>query len=144
MSVFARANARRADHAELQDNFSALVEFTGGRYAVIAQSLGGWEHHQTVKISGRDGALWASWSGVTDRTFEPTFSLRRQHGTTLEDVPIARMAGEVYELAEQFARFQQAIEAGRSAAATGEDGTWSVRMCVSAQESIRLGTPFSF
>ena len=143
VSVYARANAKRADHPELQDHFSALVNFTGGRYAVISQSLGGWEHHQTVKMSGTEGALWASWSGATDRTFEPTFSLRLQRGATLEDVPIPRAAGEVFELEDQFARFVQAIQTGVAPAATGEDGCWSVRLCVKAQESVSLGAPVS-
>jgi myo-inositol 2-dehydrogenase/D-chiro-inositol 1-dehydrogenase len=140
-SFYARANARRADHPELQDHFSATLGFSGGRFAVIAQSLGGWEHHQVVKVSGTDGALWASWSGATDRTFEPTFSLRIQRGSALEDVPVPRAAGEVFELEDQFALFVQAIETGSPPAATGEDGTWSVRMCLKAQESVRLGAP---
>src|SRR5207253_185609 len=112
----------------LQDHFSAVVNFTGGRYAVISQSLGGWEHHQVVKMSGTDGALWASWSGAMDRTFEPTFSLRLQRGNELEDVPIPRPAGEVFELDDQFARFLDAVAGGAPPAATGEDGCWSVRM----------------
>jgi myo-inositol 2-dehydrogenase/D-chiro-inositol 1-dehydrogenase len=140
VSVHARANAKRVDHPELQDHFSAMVDFSGGRYAVISQSLGGWEHHQTVKISGGDGALWASWSGAMDRTFVPTFSLRVMRGDSLEVVPIPRPAGEVFELSDQFARFVQAINTGVAPAATGEDGCWSVRMCVKAQESVRLGT----
>src|SRR2546428_13914732 len=41
VSVFASANAARAHHPELQDNFSALVNFTGGRYAVNSQTLRG-------------------------------------------------------------------------------------------------------
>jgi myo-inositol 2-dehydrogenase/D-chiro-inositol 1-dehydrogenase len=143
VSVYARANARRADHPELQDHFSAVVNFSGGRYAVISQSLGGWEHHQVVKVSGTEGALWAAWSGATDRTFEPTFSLRLQRGAALEEVPIPRAAGEVFELEDQFARFVQAVQAGASPAATGEDGSWSVRMCLKAQESVRLGVPVS-
>jgi myo-inositol 2-dehydrogenase/D-chiro-inositol 1-dehydrogenase len=141
VSVFARANGRRAEHPELQDHFSALVTFTGGRHAVVTQSLGGWEHHQTVKVSGTDGALWASWSGALDRTFEPTFSLRLQRGGRLEEVPIPRAAGEVFELEDQLARFIQAIETGVPPAATGSDGCWSVRMCLRAQESVRLGAP---
>jgi myo-inositol 2-dehydrogenase/D-chiro-inositol 1-dehydrogenase len=141
VSVYARANGKRADHPELQDHFSAVINFSGGRYAVVSQSLGGWEHHQTAKVSGTDGALWASWSGAMDRTFEPTFSLRVQRGSTLEQVPIARAAGEVFELADQFDRFVQAVETGAAPPATGEDGCWSVRMCVKAQESVRLGTP---
>jgi myo-inositol 2-dehydrogenase/D-chiro-inositol 1-dehydrogenase len=141
VSVYARAGSRQPGHPELQDYFSATLSFTGGRYAVISQSLGGWEHHQTVKVSGTDGALWASWSGAMDRTFEPTFSLRLQRGSTLEEVPIPRGAGEVFELEDQFARFVQAIQTGISPAATGEDGCWSVRMCLQAQESVALGVP---
>jgi myo-inositol 2-dehydrogenase/D-chiro-inositol 1-dehydrogenase len=144
VSVYARANSRQADHPELQDYFSALLEFTGGRYAVISQSLGGWEHHQTVKISGTEGALWAAWSGALDRTFEPTFSLHLQRDGTLEEVPIPRAAGEVFELADQFTRFIEAIETGAPPAATGEDGAWSVRMCLRAQESIRQRRPLAF
>jgi myo-inositol 2-dehydrogenase/D-chiro-inositol 1-dehydrogenase len=140
-SVYARANAKRADRPELQDHFSALVNFTGGRYAVISQSLGGWEHHQLTKVSGTEGALWASWSGAMDRTFEPTFSLRVQRGAALEEVPIPRAAGEVFELADQFARFVRAVETGVAPAANGEDGCWSVRMCLKAQESVTLGAP---
>jgi myo-inositol 2-dehydrogenase/D-chiro-inositol 1-dehydrogenase len=144
VSVYARANAKQAAHAELQDHFSALIQFSGGRYAVVSQSLGGWEHHQTVKVSGTEGALWAAWSGALDRTFEPTFSLRLQRGSTLEEVAIPRAAGEVFELGDQFGRFVDAIVTGVPPAATGEDGAWSVRMCLRAQDSVRLGTPLPF
>jgi myo-inositol 2-dehydrogenase/D-chiro-inositol 1-dehydrogenase len=143
VSVFARANARRADRPELHDHFSALVGFEGGRYAVISQSLGGWEHHQTVKVSGTEGALWAAWSGAMDRTFEPTFTLRVQSGGALEEIPIPRPAGEVFELEDQFGRFLDAIETGLAPATTGEDGCWSVRMCLKAEESARLGAVVS-
>ena len=141
VSLYARANACRADHPELQDNFSTIVNFPGGRYAVISQSLGGWEHHQTVKLTGTTGALWAAWAGAMDRTFQPTFSLRLQKGTTLEEMPIPRPAGEVFELEEQFGRFVQAIQTGAPPAATGEDGCWSVALCLQAQESVRRGVP---
>jgi myo-inositol 2-dehydrogenase/D-chiro-inositol 1-dehydrogenase len=140
-SVYARANARRADRPELQDHFTVMVNFSGGRYAIISQSLGGWEHHQVVKVSGTQGALWAAWSGAMDRTFEPRFSLRIQRGTVLEEVPIAQAAGEVFELADQFARFVQAVETGCAPAATGEDGRWSVHLCLRAQESVQQGVP---
>jgi myo-inositol 2-dehydrogenase/D-chiro-inositol 1-dehydrogenase len=140
-AVFARANARRADHPELQDHFSAIIDFSDGRYAVVSQSLGGWEHHQTVKVSGTAGALWASWSGAMDRTFEPTYSLRIQRGVAPEDMPIPRPAGEVFELRDQFARFVQAVETGAPPAATGEDGRESVRMCLAARESARRAVP---
>lgn len=57
--VYAAANSRQPDHPELQDNFSAIVHFTGGAYAVISQTLSAFEHHQTVKVTGTKGALWA-------------------------------------------------------------------------------------
>ena len=78
MSIYARANGTRADHPELHDNFSAIVNFPGRPYAVISQTLTGWEHHQTAKLTGTAGAIWASWSGVTDRTGEPTYDLKLQ------------------------------------------------------------------
>lgn len=139
-SVSAQANGKRADQPELQDHFSATVTFSGGAYAVIAQCLGGWEHHQTVKLSGTEGALWAAWSGAMDRTFEPTFSLRLQRGDQLETVAIPKAAGEVFELVDQFARFVKAIETGTPPAASGEDGLWSVRLCLEAQRSVETGS----
>lgn len=82
VSVFAHANGKRPDHPELHDNFSAMVTFPGGRYAVISQTLAAWEHHQVAKLTGTEGALWAAWSGAMDRTFQPSFSLKVQTGTT--------------------------------------------------------------
>jgi predicted dehydrogenase len=78
-----------------------------------------------------------------DRTFEPTFSLRWQKGSSVEEVPIPKAAGEVFELVDQFARFVQAVEAGGRPAASGEDGRWSVLLCEKAQESITKGMPVS-
>ena len=103
VAVFAQANARRADRPELTDHFAATVTFSGGQYAVIAQCLGGWEHHQVVKLSGADGAIWAAWSGAMDRTLSPTFSLKVQRGDVVEEIAIDRKAGEVFDLADQFA-----------------------------------------
>jgi hypothetical protein len=79
-----------------------------------------------------------------DRTFEPSFSLKLQRGTGVEVVPIPRAAGEVFELADQFARFALAVRTGGPPAATGEDGLWSVKMCLKAQESVITGLPMSF
>src|SRR5438874_2674493 len=73
VSVYARANSRQPGHPELQDNFTAVVNFPNGAYAVIAQTLAGYEHHQVVKVTGTAGALWATWGGAMDRTFHPTF-----------------------------------------------------------------------
>ena len=141
VSVYARANGKHADQPELHDNFSAILNFPGGRYAVISQSLGGWEHHQTAKLSGSDGAIWASWSGATDRTFEPAFSLRVQSGETLSDVPLDRPSGEVFELVAQVEAVTRAIRNGTPPPCTGQDGLWSVAMCLKAAESLATAAP---
>jgi myo-inositol 2-dehydrogenase/D-chiro-inositol 1-dehydrogenase len=141
VSVYARANGKRADHPELHDNFSAIVNFPGGRYAVITQTLAAWEHHQTAKLTGTDGAIWASWSGAMDRTFEPSFNLKLQTGDTLSDVPIEKPSGEVYELVDQVAAVVRAVRDGTPVPCTGEDALWSVAMCLKATQSIESGQP---
>ena len=140
-SVFASASAKRADHPELNDNFSAIVRFPKGAYAVISQTLAAWEHHQTVKITGTQGALWASWSGAMDRTFEPTFSLKVQRGDQVQEVAIDRPSGEVYELVDQMAIFIRAVREGTPVLCSGEDGWWSTAMCLKAAESLATGEP---
>jgi myo-inositol 2-dehydrogenase/D-chiro-inositol 1-dehydrogenase len=138
-SIFARANARRPDHPELQDNFSAIVNFPQGAYAVISQTLSGFEHHQVVKVTGTTGALWAAWSGAMDRTFHPTFSLKYFDGQKNVDVPLTKVTGEVFELADEITMMAEAVAGSGSLAATGEDGLWSVHMCLKAQESVECG-----
>jgi myo-inositol 2-dehydrogenase/D-chiro-inositol 1-dehydrogenase len=141
LSVYAAASGKRPDHPELHDNFSAVVNFPRGRYAVITQTLAAWEHHQVAKLTGTDGALWATWDGAMDRTFEPTFRLQLMRGEELSDVPIAKAAGEVYELVDQIGRVAQAVRDGMPVACTGEDGRWSVAMCLAAEQSISAGRP---
>lgn len=141
LSVFAQANGKRPDHPELHDNFSAMLMFPGGRYAVVTQTLAGWEHHQAAKITGTEGALWARWSGAMDRTFEPTFSLQRLKGEQAVEVPIEKKSGEVYELVDEVAAFTQAIRDRTRPPCTGEDGRWSVAMCLKAEQSLAEGKP---
>jgi myo-inositol 2-dehydrogenase / D-chiro-inositol 1-dehydrogenase len=144
VSVYAAANGRQPGHPELHDNFSAVVKFPQGRYATISQTLSGWEHHQTVKLTGTTGALWAKWSGAMDRTFEPTFSLHLQAGDELSEVPIARRSGEVYELVDQIEAVTRAVAGQGQLPCQGIDGRWSVAMCLAAARSIVEGAPVSF
>lgn len=141
VSVYASASSSQADHPELQDNFSAIMKFAGGAYAVVTQTLCAFEHHQTAKITGTRGALWASWSGAMDRTRHPTFSLRAFDGQQLTDVPIAKMTGELFELEDQVVRVIEAIRGERPLHCTAEDGRWSVAMCLAAQQSVDSGVP---
>lgn len=135
-SVYARANSRQPDHPELQDNFSAVMNFPGGAYAVVTQTLSAFEHHQTAKVTGTKGAIWASWSGAMDRTRHPTFFLKTFDGEEVREEKIDRAAGELFELEDQIAMLVRAIRDGVPIACTGEDGLQSVAMCVAAQKSV--------
>jgi myo-inositol 2-dehydrogenase / D-chiro-inositol 1-dehydrogenase len=142
-SVFAMANGRQPGHPELHDNFSAMVQFPGRRYAVITQTLAGWEHHQTAKVTGTTGALWAKWSGAMDRTFHPTFSLHLQDGDSGQEVEITSPTGEVYELVEEVQMMVRAVREGTPIASDAVDGWWSVALCQAAQKSLSTALPVS-
>jgi len=140
-TVFARANSKQAGHPELQDNFSAILSFAGGAYVVVSQTLAAFEHHQTVKVTGTEGALWASWSGAMDRTRHPSFSLKAFDGSEVQDVVIDKITGEVFELEDQVAMIVHAVREGGSLSCTGRDGRQSVAMCLAAQKSVALQQP---
>lgn len=141
VSIYASASAVRSDHPELHDNFSAIVNFPNGRYAVISQTLAGWEHHQIAKLTGTAGAIWASWSGAMDRTFEPAHSLQLRRGEKIENVELPKPSGEVYELADEVAAVVRAIREGTPVPCSGEDGWWSAAMCLQAAKSLQTHQP---
>lgn len=141
VSVYARANSRQAGHPELQDNFSATLNFANGEYAVISQTLSAFEHHQSAKLTGTKGALWASWSGAMDRTLHPDFFLKYHDGEKVEEIKIDKITGEVFELEDQMAMMVRAVKEGVPVAANGEDGKWSVAMCEAASRSVASGNP---
>lgn len=142
-SVFAQASSRQPDHPELQDNFSAIVNFPRGAYAVVTQTLAAFEHHQTVKLTGTTGALWASWSGAMDRTLHPTFWLKHFDGETVHEFTFDKPTGEVFELEDQAARMVRIVRGEAAPAATAQDGRWSVALCLAAQQSVQAGAPVS-
>jgi myo-inositol 2-dehydrogenase/D-chiro-inositol 1-dehydrogenase len=137
--VYARASSKQPGHPELQDNFSAIVHFPEGEYAVVSQTLAAYEHHQVVKMTGTHGALWATWGGEMDRTFHPRFSLAYHDGKEKRDIPITKITGEVYELEDEMAMMVRAVREGAPVAATGEDGKWSVALCLAAARSVKTG-----
>jgi len=144
VSVFARASHKQDEHPELQDNFSAMIDFPNGGYAVISQTLAGYEHHQVVKLTGTRGALWAGWSGAMDRTFHPTYSLKYFDGENVREIALTKTTGEVYELEEELANLTAAARGGELCCATGEDGRWAVALCLKAQESVDTGKVVKF
>ena len=141
VELYAYGNSRDPQRPTLFDNFSAMFKYANGSYAVVSQTLAAFEHHQTVKVSGTKGALWAAWSGALDRTLEPSYFLKVFDGEKLENVKIEKHSGEVFELREEIAQSIAMVRTGRKPAATGEDGLWSAGLCLVAEESIRQQRP---
>ena len=134
-SVYARANA-----AAMSDNFAATVNFKGDAFAVIAQTLAAFGHHQTAKIAGERGTIWASWSAADARSDRPSFSLRHGHGSEGTKVPLDKPAGELLELFDEIAAFIDCVRSGPAPPCTGEDGLWSTALCLAAAKSIETGS----
>lgn len=141
VELYAYGSSRDPQRPTLFDNFSAMFKYANGSYAVVSQTLAAFEHHQTVKVSGTKGALWAGWSGALDRTLEPTAFLKVFDGETLENVALTKQSGEVFELREEIAQCVEMVRTGKQPIATGQDGLWSAGLCLVAEESIRQGRP---
>jgi myo-inositol 2-dehydrogenase / D-chiro-inositol 1-dehydrogenase len=109
VELYAYGKSRDPQRSELYDNFSAMFRYANGAYAVVSQTLAAFEHHQTVKVAGSKGAMWAGWSGALDRTLQPTFFLKVFDGEKLEEVKFEKQSGEVFELREQIGRCVQMV-----------------------------------
>ena len=57
----------------------------------------------------------------------------------MKELPITRSAGELFELEEQIAAMVATIRDGRPSPCTGQDGKWSVAMCLATQMSVTTG-----
>ena len=136
-SVYALASSRQADHPELQDNLSALIQHAGGAYAVVTQTLSAFEHHQTVKVTGSKGAIWASWGGTMGRSLDPEFQLKSFDGENVREIPIEKTPGEPYELRTQIEQMAHAARGDACNLATGDDGMWAVALCEAADVSVK-------
>lgn len=141
VELYAYGNSRDPQRPQLFDNFSAMFKCANGSYAVVSQTLAAFEHHQTVKISGTRGAIWAGWSGALDRTLEPSFFLKVFDGEQLVDVKLEKHSGEVFELREEIAQCLRMVRGESHTLATGLDGLWSAGLCLVAEESIRQKKP---
>jgi myo-inositol 2-dehydrogenase/D-chiro-inositol 1-dehydrogenase len=136
VSVYARATARDATRGDLHDHFTATIGFADDAYAVIVQTLSAFGHHQTVKVSGTKGTIWAQWSASDARSPRPTFSLRYGLGDAIQELTFDKPTGELLELADEIVGFVQAVREGQPPPCTGEDGRRSVMLCLAAEESV--------
>ena len=134
--LYAVANSIDPARPGLFDNFSATMRYANGAYAVVSQTLAAFEHHQTVKVTGDKGALWAGWSGALDRTLEPSYFLKVFSNDKLENVVIEKHSGEVFELREEIAMCVRIARGEGKPIATGEDGLWSAGLCLAAEASV--------
>ena len=141
VSVFAQANSSGEGSLDTADHFSAIVTFTDGSYAVISQTLSSFGHHQSAKISGSQGTIQATWGAADARSDECTYDLRYGRGDRISEVALAGRPGELRELADEIEAVVDAIRNHTPAFCTGEDGRWSVRLCLAARESAASGLP---
>jgi myo-inositol 2-dehydrogenase/D-chiro-inositol 1-dehydrogenase len=136
LSIQAWGNSK--DRSEgLYDNFSSVLRFPGGSYAVITQTLCGFEHHLFVEIVGSEGAIRSVWSGAMDRTTNPQFNLKlqRKGEETAEEVPI-EISGELFELQEEIKAAAELFTSGK-AFYPPEEGRKVVIVCLEAERSLR-------
>jgi hypothetical protein len=110
--------ARRAGEAGRLRHFAP-----GGEYAVITQTLSGFEHHHIMEIVGSDGSIRTWWSGAEDRTRHPTFELKvKQDGAERAETITLGASGELFELDEElrpvFGRADRSSRARRRAGAS--------------------------
>lgn len=143
IELVAYGNSRDPARPALFDNFSAMFRCGDGGYAVVSQTLAAFEHHQTVKVSGTKGAVWAAWSGAVDRTTEPSYFLKVFDGERLVEERLPRASGEVFELREEIASCIRCVREGDKPVADARDGLWSAGLCLLAEESIRQGRPLA-
>jgi len=140
ISIYARGNSRHAEKPKLLDNFSAMVDFDGA-YAVISQTLAAFGHHQTAKITGTQGAIWAWWSAADARSEQSTFGLRYGLGNDVTEVTFDQRTGELLELADEIAAVAKCVRDGTEPPCTGNDGRWSTLLCLAAERSVDVDGP---
>ena len=144
LSVYGRANSKQPDHPELQDNFTTILNFSQGGFAVISQTLAAFEHHVTCKVTGTKGSIWANWSAPDARHPEPIFALRYSTDhSNVEEFPFQQITGEIVELEQQIAALVASVRDGAPPVATADDGRWAVLLCLAAQQSVDSGRPVS-
>ena len=140
VSVYARGNSRHGDNPDLRDNFSALVNFPGGAYALVSQTLSAFGHHQTAKIAGEEGTIWAFWSAADARDKRSSYGLRYGLGDSVTELTLDKPAGELLELYEEVEVVARCVRDGAAPPCTGEDGRWSTLLCLAAAKSIESGS----
>jgi myo-inositol 2-dehydrogenase/D-chiro-inositol 1-dehydrogenase len=137
VSVLALGNGRQPGEG-MEDNFTALLRFRGGAYAVVTETLAAFEYHHVTEVVGREGAIRGWWSGPLDRTRQPAFELKvKRRGGAAETITLGA-SGELFELETQLAQVVVAFRERRPLV-SGEEARRRVIVCVEAERSLREG-----
>lgn len=139
-ALVAFGNAREeTDGAAMADNFSTVMRWPGGAYAVITQTLAGFEHHHVMEIVGCEGSIRTWWSGAQDRTREPTFELKvKRAGTEQAEIVPLGASGELFELEEELRLVVEAFKDGRPIV-SGEEARKRILVCLAAEDALAQG-----
>ncbi len=123
----------------LGGNVAMTVRYGSGAFFTVTQILDGFEHHCTLDIAGTEGALRSWWSAGDARVTESNagLSIRRAGAEAPETIRFGQ-SGEVFELVEHLRRSHEAFLAGTTPLSAAE-AALSVRLCLAAEESVRLG-----
>ena len=127
----------------MSDNFSTILRWNGELYAVITQTLAGFEHHHVMEIVGTEGSLRTWWSGSMDRSRHATFELKvqRRGQAQCETIQIDQ-SGELFELEDELARIVTAF-GERRPIVSGEEARKRILICLEAERSLREGREVS-
>ena len=120
-------------------NLAMTVRYASGAFFTVTQILDGFEHHCALDIAGTEGALRSWWSAGDARVTESNagLSIRRAGAEAPETIQFGQ-SGEVFELVEHLRRSHAAFLAGTTPL-SAEEAALSVRLCLAAEESVRLG-----
>jgi myo-inositol 2-dehydrogenase / D-chiro-inositol 1-dehydrogenase len=122
--------------AGMYDNFSAVMRWPGGPYALVTQTLAGFEHHHVVEVVCREGSVRTWWSGTMDRTLTPKHELKVQRkGESACEIVELGPSGEVFELEEQLARVVEAFRERRPLV-SAEEARKTVMVCLEAERAV--------
>ncbi len=120
----------------MADNFSTVMRWPDGQYAVITQTLAGFEHHHVMEIVGIDGSIRTWWSGAEDRTREPSFELKLQRkGAQRSETVRLGASGELFELDEELRLAVDAFRNGKPIV-SGEEARKRVLCCLAAERAL--------
>jgi myo-inositol 2-dehydrogenase/D-chiro-inositol 1-dehydrogenase len=120
----------------MADNFTTIMRWPGGEYAVISQTLAAFEHHHVMEIVGTTGAIRTWWSGAEDRTRSPSFELKvkRTGADRVETVELGA-SGELFELEEELCLVVDAFRNGKPIV-SGAEARKRIFVCLEAERAL--------